>query len=118
MSVTGLPAGLRYSAGAVSGTVADDAVVKAYAVTITATDGVNDAVSAGFTVTVTPADVVIEPTPDPTPSYGAVNMPPVIVNPGDKTYQQGETINWLHSHSEHKNVPRCHPLTVADCHHR
>ena len=113
VSVTGLPAGLRYAGGAVRGTVAANAVVKSYPVTITAADGVNPAVTAGFTITVTAAAILAPaptatptptpvpaptatppptPTPAPTRSPAAANTPPVIANPGDKTYEQGATI--------------------------
>ena len=99
VSVTGLPAGLRYGGGAVRGTVAANAVVKSYPVTITAADGVNPAVTAGFTITVTAAAILAPaptptatPVPAPTRSPAVANTPPVIANPGDKTYEQGATI--------------------------
>ena len=74
VTVTGLPSGLSYANDQVQGTVAADAAAQGYTVTISADDGVNDAVTATFTITVT------------------ANAPPVITAPGDKTYEQGETI--------------------------
>ncbi len=78
VGVSGLPSGLSYASGQVSGTVAADATAQDYTVTISADDGVNAAVTETFTVTVT------EPAP--------ANASPVITAPGDKTYEQGETI--------------------------
>ena len=75
VTVTGLPSGLSYGSGQVSGTVAQDAAVQDHTVTISADDGVNDAVSETFTVTVTDS-----------------SFAPVIVDPGDKTYAQGASI--------------------------
>ncbi len=75
VTVTGLPTGLSYASGEVSGTVAQDAAVKDHTVTITANDGTNDAVTETFTITVTD-----------------VNFAPVITDPGDKTYAQGAAI--------------------------
>ena len=75
VTVTGLPSGLSYDSGQVSGTVANDATVRAYTVTISADDGTNDAVSTTFTVTVTD-----------------VSFAPMITGPGDKSYAQGESI--------------------------
>ena len=111
VSVTGLPAGLRYASGSVTGTIPANAVPRDYPVTITATDGVNPAVTAAFTITVTAADILSPaptatpsptptpaptatptPTSTPTPSPVAANTPPTIVNPGAKTYRQGATI--------------------------
>ena len=60
VTVSGLPPGLVYKSGQVSGTVSSDADVRNYTVTITANDGVNPAVSDTFTVTVanpTPAQL-------------------------------------------------------------
>ena len=79
VTVTGLPSGLSYANGQVSGTVAQDADVQDYSVTISADDGTNDAVTETFTVTVI--------------AEGTSNAPPVITNPGDKTYEQGEAIS-------------------------
>ena len=53
VTVTGLPSGLSYANGQVSGTVAADAAAQAYTATISADDGVNAAVTETFTVTVT-----------------------------------------------------------------
>ena len=78
VTVTGLPSGLSYTSDEVQGTVAADATAQAYTVTITADDGENAAVTETFTVTVT------EP--------AAANAAPVITNPGDKSYEQGEEI--------------------------
>ena len=78
VTVTGLPSGLSYTSDEVQGTVAADATAQAYTVTITADDGENTAVTETFTVTVT------EP--------AAANAAPVITNPGDKSYEQGEEI--------------------------
>ena len=72
VTVTGLPSGLSYASGQVSGTVAADATVQDYTVTIRADDGVNADVTETFTITVTD-----------------VNFAPVITAPGDKTYAQG-----------------------------
>ena len=76
VGVSGLPAGLSWSSssGMVSGTVSPTAPVRAYPVTVTADDGVNDAVTAEFTITVT------------------TNRTPTITNPGNKQYSQGQTI--------------------------
>ena len=76
VTVEGLPDGLTWSSDTsmVSGTVAaTNAAVEDYTVTVTANDGVNDAVTATFTITVT-------------------NSPPTITNPGNKAYAQRETI--------------------------
>ena len=75
LAVSGLPSGLSYAPGRVWGTVAADAAAQDYAVTITAKDGVNPAVTASFTITVT-----------------AANRPPVITAPSDRSFKQGETI--------------------------
>ena len=75
VSLSGLPSGLSYASGRVEGTVAADAAAQDYAVSISADDGVNPAVSASFTITVT-----------------AANRPPVISAPGDQSFAQGETI--------------------------
>ncbi len=75
VTLAGLPAGLSYASGQVSGTVASDAAVQDHTVTITANDGVNQDVTATFTITVTD-----------------VNFAPVITDPGDKSYQQGEAV--------------------------
>ena len=52
VTVEGLPDGLTWSGGMVSGTVSSSAAVRDYRVTITANDGVNDPVTAEFTITV------------------------------------------------------------------
>lgn len=77
VSVSGLPAGLAYSAatGQVTGTVAADAAVKAHLATVTANDGRGGESRAAFTVTVTEA-----------------NRAPVITAPGDKSYRRGERV--------------------------
>ena len=54
VTVTGLPSGLSYTNGQVQGTVAVDAAIQDYTVTISADDGVNTAVTETFTITVTP----------------------------------------------------------------
>ena len=54
VSLTGLPSGLSYTSDQVQGTVAADAAAQAYTVTVSADDGVNEAVTATFTITVTP----------------------------------------------------------------
>ena len=82
VTVTGLPSGLSYSNGQVQGTVSEDASAQSYTVTVGADDGVNSAVESTFTITVTAASTVVEP----------ANTPPVITSPGDKSYEQGETI--------------------------
>ena len=78
VKVTGLPTGLSYANGQVSGTVATDAAAQDYAVTITADDGVNPEVTASFTVTVTEPELAI--------------VALAITVPGSKIYRQGETI--------------------------
>ena len=55
VTVTGLPSGLRWSSGMVSGTVTD--ARGSYTVTVTADDGVTGAVTATFTITVTTAPI-------------------------------------------------------------
>ena len=77
VTVTGLPDGLSYSSTTkqVSGTVSQTAAVKDYTATITANDGTNADVTKDFTVTVTDT-----------------NFDPVITDPGDKSYAQGEAI--------------------------
>ena len=50
--LVGLPAWLDYGGGTVSGTVYDDAAPGTYRVTITASDGVNEAVTAEFAIVV------------------------------------------------------------------
>ena len=52
VSLSGLPGGLSYSGGKVSGTVSSDATAATYTVTITASDGVNAAVTAEFDIEV------------------------------------------------------------------
>ena len=81
VAVSGLPAGLAWSDGMVSGTVAADAEARVYTVTVTASDGVATA-TATFTITV----MVATSEPDP------ANDPPEITNPGNKEYRQRETI--------------------------
>ena len=78
VELSGLPSGLAYAAGQVSGTVAADATAQDHTVTISADDGVNTAVTETFTITVTEA--------------ASSNAEPVITAPGDKTYAQGEAI--------------------------
>ena len=82
VTVTGLPSGLSYASDQVSGTVADDATAQDYTVTISADDGVNMAVTETFTITVA----------EPQAQNAPANAPPVITDPGDKTYEQGEAI--------------------------
>ena len=53
VTLSGLPSGLSYSDGQVSGTVAQDATVQDYTVTISADDGGNDAATETFTISVT-----------------------------------------------------------------
>ena len=94
VSVSGLPSGLAYSAstGQVSGTVDSSADAKDYTVTITADDGVNDAVTETFTVTVAARIVVIPPSDGRQGQPLVLNSAPVITNPGDKRYTQGDAI--------------------------
>ena len=75
VTVTGLPLGLSYASGQVSGTVAAEATAQDYTVTISADDGTNDAVTTTFKVTVTD-----------------VSFAPVITGPGNKSYAQGQAI--------------------------
>ena len=74
VTVSGLPSSLEWSSssGMVSGTVAWTAAARDYPVTVTANDGVNEAVTAEFRIT--------------------VNSPPRITNPGNKEYLPGATI--------------------------
>ena len=74
VTVSGLPSGLVYESGQVTGTISSDVAVGDYVVTISADDGSNPAVSATFTIAVTP------------------NTPPTIINPGGKSYYKGESI--------------------------
>ena len=80
VTLSGLPSGLSYTSDQVRGTVSASATAQDYTVTISADDGVNTAVTETFTVTVTEAE------------EDSSNASPVITDPGDKTYEQGETI--------------------------
>ena len=92
VNVTGLPSGLSYSNGQVSGTVSETAAVKDYTATITASDGTNE-VSATFTVTVEASDTEGNQPPETElPGGPPTNSAPVITDPGSKTYYQGEDI--------------------------
>ena len=53
VTLSGLPEGLSYASGAVSGTVASDAEAGTYSVTITASDAVGVGANGEFTITVT-----------------------------------------------------------------
>ena len=78
VTVTGLPDGLTWSSGRVSGTVAANAPARAHTVTVTANDGTNADVTDTFTITVT------------------VNRPPTITIPGtdaDRSYMRGDVIS-------------------------
>ena len=92
VTVTGLPSGLSYANGQVQGTVAASAAVQAHGVTISADDGVNAAVEATFTITVTETETETETEADEPAANDPPNAAPVITAPGDKTYEQGETI--------------------------
>ncbi len=59
VSLSGLPGGLSYSGGKVSGTVSSDATAATYTVTITASDGVNAAVTAEFDIEVSEPGVLV-----------------------------------------------------------
>ena len=77
VTVTGLPDGLTWSSGRVSGTVAADATAEDRTVTVTANDGTNAPVTDTFTITV------------------AVNRPPTITIPdqdAERSYVQREEI--------------------------
>ena len=75
VTVTGLPDGLTWSSGRVSGTVAADATAEDRTVTVTANDGTNDPVTDTFTITV------------------VANRPPTITIPeGVRSYAPEETI--------------------------
>ena len=76
VTLSGLPSGLNYSGGQVSGTVSATATVQDYTVTITASDGIGADVTEDFTVTIT----------------APPNTSPVVTAPADKTYYQGEPI--------------------------
>ncbi len=89
VTVSGLPAGLAYTNALLQGTVSASATVQAYTVTVSANDGVNAAVTGTFTITVTASN---PPPSNPPPSNPPANRPPGISVPGNKTYQQGETI--------------------------
>ncbi len=82
VELSGLPSGLSYTSGQVQGTVAGDAAAQDHTVTISADDGVNAAVTETFTITVT----------KPARARQTVNSAPVITTPGDKSYEQGESI--------------------------
>ena len=96
LTVSGLPAGLSYTNALLQGTVSASATAQDYTVTVSADDGANAAVTGTFTITVTepsstpPANS--PPASDPPASNPPANSPPVITAPGDKTYQQGQTI--------------------------
>ena len=83
VAVSGLPPGLAWSSESrrVSGTVAADAPARAYRVTVTANDGTNDAVTATFTITIRAA------------GGGMNRAPEIVVSPGIKSYQRGQTID-------------------------
>ncbi len=74
VALSGLPSGLSYMSGRVIGAIDSDTTAGDYAITISADDRVNPVVSATFIITVMP------------------NTPPIITNPGNKRYDQGETI--------------------------
>ena len=59
VTVEGLPDGLTWSGGMVSGTVSSSAAVRDYRVTIAANDGVNDPVTVEFTITVIPTWILL-----------------------------------------------------------
>ena len=80
-SVSGLPEDLVWRSGSVSGTVAMDAAVRDYPVTVTATDG-KDTASLTFTITITAGGG----------NGGTNRAPDIVVSPGSKSYQQGQTI--------------------------
>ncbi len=80
-TVSGAPSGLSYTNSLLQGTVSSSATAQDYTVTVSADDGVNAAVTGSFTITVT--------TPATTPP---ANSPPEITVPGNKTFEQGETI--------------------------
>ena len=58
VTLSGLPSGLSYSNGEVSGTVSATATAQDYSVTITADDGINSAVTRDFTITINPLPAV------------------------------------------------------------
>ena len=75
MTVTGLPDGLSYANGQVSGTVSQSAAVQDHTVTISAKDADHAAVTEEFTVTVRPQELVLSPPPapgDPKPSPASI----------------------------------------------
>ena len=94
LTVSGLPAGLAYTNALLQGTVSASATAQNYTVTVSASDGVNATVTATFTITVTASSppAVNPPVRNPPPTNPPANSPPVITAPGDKTYQQGQTI--------------------------
>ena len=89
LTVSGLPSGLSYTNALLQGTISASATAQAYTVTVSANDGVNAAVTGTFTITVTASN---PPARNPSPSNPPANSPPVITAPGNKTYQQGQTI--------------------------
>ena len=101
VTVTGLPSGLSYTDGQVSGTVASDATAQDYTVTISADDGVNAAVTAAFTITVAPplrtARSVTNPVPGaPTVTRTEFSTPtaPALDVTWTKPDSNGLTISW------------------------
>ena len=83
VTVTGLPSGLAYASGQVSGAVAADAALQDYTVTITANDGTHADVTETFTITVSDE-----------------SFAPVVADPGDKTYAQGASITAFCHHGD------------------
>ena len=71
VTLSGLPSGLSYTSGQVQGTVAGDAAIQDYTVTISADDGVNPAVTATFTFTITVTPDPNRPTVDISGPTGA-----------------------------------------------
>ena len=59
VTVTGLPQGLTYNGGQVSGAVSEEAELRTYEVTVTASDGVNEGATAQFAITVTEPAVCV-----------------------------------------------------------
>ena len=82
VTLSGLPSGLSYAAGQVQGTVAANATVQVYTVTISADDGVNSPVTETFTIAVT----------EPGQTPPADQTPPTVTISGPTAPQRGRVL--------------------------